>query len=1547
MTLGMTAMGLTGMTAITQQSSFMNSQISQMVEADSWMSTGPPEGLEEATAVQAAKRQVDQAQAKASKLPTTIEQLQTDRSHSDAAVLSARSSEADHVDIARQLAQELTGEADLRAGADTADIDAGSRVFSDAAFCIAQNVTHALELSEAPEGSFMSGTRSGGSNAEVEMAEQLTVRAVKAAETLHEASLKADAASSVSFSFSAAELAAAEAPQLESGPPAAPFGLPPLSQRSMGTRSFGSVVLDDASSAAASDAAFVTAHLMMDDLTLRVPAQADELPAPSEGAEASAVASDASLLGSAAADFIDVTKLPSAKVDRVMSLASVSFSAGPSEVVYGDTAFEAVKRSLDAANAPLISLPVASEFQDEDVHDMASEAAKRSFPILTSPGTLESLPECSVASEILDQDMASEAAKRSFSAFASPGLLKSLPSGSDASQILDEDATSEAAKRSFSVFASTGALKSLPSGSVASQILDEDATSEAAKRSFSAFASPGPLKSLPEGSVASEILDEDATSEAVNRTTDAVPRVQPPMSSVAFSVASEVADDDAASEAMRKTMDAAYSHSPILSGRDYSIALSVASEVVDEDVAAEAVKRSLHAVYDCGAVSPPETSVALSVASEVADEDAAAEVVTRCLYEFASPAAIMQEASVHRSTASDVIDEDAASEAVNRSWAGAHDYANAAVSDAAHAARNSSAREPLTPTSVAGESVVTAGASVLIEDMANDMINYAVLRSNLPDADSVVESEARTDQEQAIQQALAEEEARIRAIVDAEIKRLSAEQAELAQQRAAAAANEAIRLATLEAEQLKQLEKEAVLREQQASGALQKVAAQELTLRKAAEKEAEHRAAEEEARSKKAAEKEEERKNAEEKSRLRALAQEEARLQRESGARQTDEQAREEEAQRVKQELARKEAQLRLAAEEEAKQRAEEEERRHLEALELSAVKQSEAEAKARQLVLKEEERVKSERETDSARLRAAQESAAKAQELAEEKAKQAEEKSQEADTARKAASEAASRSPSDDNDILGRLVKSCVNSATSSSVEAKNMPLEGGDTTQTFPRSDDPSLFDLTATATQFPRAAAGAEVTLQFQSTTAGLWASGLAMSSTAPPRIGMGSRQGPEVPSLWEPHSRSDGFNAYGWRASPSEVSDSLPASEYTTPRDEEDVVPTFAPKFFADTIPVSQRHDPVDPEAPTLKAPFSHRSAEMEYDNERVPIFVPSSARAGLKQKEHGFSRPVPARSEHLARDAAAASKDQLVDPNIISQLCALLNPPDTPPSEYERIRRGPASTWARSPELSARSLSQRSARSLSQRRAPAGIQTCVPATNISRCCFTGCRVATTEKLRIRDNVLSQSQLDELLRGIRASPYFGKNKEDHDFYQGTLGFHVKFRNSSRKLVEDHMPYFQSPFAALLHPECNCFYVTVLFARPDGQRYHTDDAFEPICGGIRPSDLVTVMYLSVGEAMEGDELVVLDITQHQTSKTIHRGREKQGQVLQKVRPQAGRVVDFDGRLLHGVYAFESPEPRVSLVIEQCRLPRRHFLKTPAFSVFCQRTNRELFLA
>ncbi|CAE8702726.1 unnamed protein product, partial [Polarella glacialis] len=222
---------------------------------------------------------------------------------------------------------------------------------------------------------------------------------------------------------------------------------------------------------------------------------------------------------------------------------------------------------------------------------------------------------------------------------------------------------------------------------------------------------------------------------------------------------------------------------------------------------------------------------------------------------------------------------------------------------------------------------------------------------------------------------------------------------------------------------------------------------------------------------------------------------------------------------------------------------------------------------------------------------------------------------------------------------------------------------------------------FELTATATQFPKRHAP-EVTMQ-PSSDGGFWADGMAMSSTAPARLGMGSRQGtPIVPPLWEPHPRSDGFTAYGWKAG-SEVTDSMADTSLygTLLQDEDAVLPTFAPKFFAETqIPLSQRRDLVDPDAPTVKAPFSYRGAE--YDDNRVPIFVPSSARApGRSRQEDNFS---PAKGSNLARGAGSASKEQLVDPKIISQLCSLLNPPDTPPSEYERIRQGPASAWA-SPE----------------------------------------------------------------------------------------------------------------------------------------------------------------------------------------------------------------------------------------------------------------------
>jgi|EP00927_Polykrikos_kofoidii_P051862 hypothetical protein len=218
----------------------------------------------------------------------------------------------------------------------------------------------------------------------------------------------------------------------------------------------------------------------------------------------------------------------------------------------------------------------------------------------------------------------------------------------------------------------------------------------------------------------------------------------------------------------------------------------------------------------------------------------------------------------------------------------------------------------------------------------------------------------------------------------------------------------------------------------------------------------------------------------------------------------------------------------------------------------------------------------------------------------------------------------------------------------------------------------------------------------------------------------------------------------------------------------------------------------------------------------------------------------------------------------------------------------------------------------------------------------------------ERLTVRDSVFTSAQLDELLANARASPYFGENNGENAFYRGTFGFHVKFRDTHLTMVGEHLPFLKPALDALLRPECNCFFLNLFHARPDGQGYHTDNYFSDYCGGYRPTDIVTVAYVAASEEMVGGDLVVLDATPDQVTVPPRRGEEEaSAPVLRKIQPRAGRVVDFDGRLLHAVNPFTSKEPRVSLVIEQCKLVRRHFLKTPKFKIYCQRTNTDLDIA
>ena len=141
----------------------------------------------------------------------------------------------------------------------------------------------------------------------------------------------------------------------------------------------------------------------------------------------------------------------------------------------------------------------------------------------------------------------------------------------------------------------------------------------------------------------------------------------------------------------------------------------------------------------------------------------------------------------------------------------------------------------------------------------------------------------------------------------------------------------------------------------------------------------------------------------------------------------------------------------------------------------------------------------------------------------------------------------------------------------------------------------------------------------------------------NSTAPAVVGV--QQGPRVPPLWDPHPRSDGF--YGWEArSPSDASDAdhpaLPA----------DTLPTFVPAVDDrdTTLPASDLHGHwADPGAQTVK-PHSG-----------------FTARSGYSDDSSGQS-PRPGQP--------------IVNTSILTQLCNLLNAPDTPDSEVERVRRGP-------------------------------------------------------------------------------------------------------------------------------------------------------------------------------------------------------------------------------------------------------------------------------
>jgi len=178
----------------------------------------------------------------------------------------------------------------------------------------------------------------------------------------------------------------------------------------------------------------------------------------------------------------------------------------------------------------------------------------------------------------------------------------------------------------------------------------------------------------------------------------------------------------------------------------------------------------------------------------------------------------------------------------------------------------------------------------------------------------------------------------------------------------------------------------------------------------------------------------------------------------------------------------------------------------------------------------------------------------------------------------------------------------------------------------------------------------------------------------NSTAPPSVGF--PRPPVVPPLWQPHPRSDGF--IGFRPPPScissDASEGAP-SEPATGRLQETQLPTFAPQ-------TNKAKTPPDENAATLPYPPQKQS--------ELPVFQPSSASGPKGQQVEIYEKTrLPAQAHRADANAvtpprqfspyaAVPGTGNLVDPEIMNQLAALLCAPDTPKGDWERYAQPPAS-----------------------------------------------------------------------------------------------------------------------------------------------------------------------------------------------------------------------------------------------------------------------------
>ncbi len=181
------------------------------------------------------------------------------------------------------------------------------------------------------------------------------------------------------------------------------------------------------------------------------------------------------------------------------------------------------------------------------------------------------------------------------------------------------------------------------------------------------------------------------------------------------------------------------------------------------------------------------------------------------------------------------------------------------------------------------------------------------------------------------------------------------------------------------------------------------------------------------------------------------------------------------------------------------------------------------------------------------------------------------------------------------------------------------------------------------------------------------------------------------------------------------------------------------------------------------------------------------------------------------------------------------------------------------------------------------------------------------------------VFEPEYLSQLQGQILACPYFAVNNLNRDFV-GTKGFSVVFRRSHLATVEQRFPYFRDYLNRALQPECNAFYLNPLLLK-SGSRVdpHIDRSLRSYCKTIEPPTVVSVLYVTVPQDLEGGELVL-------------RSPKRQ---VGKISPQTNTLLLFQGDLTHSVNPVTSATIRLSLVCEQYSLDEIQLREIPEFQI------------